>query len=720
MKNIREKNMISAFLREKMNDHRFLMDTLIKSLNGMVYCCLPDANWTMIFISNGCKKLTGYEPEDLLFNKKLSYDQVTHPDDRNYVRESISTAIRNCSPYSIEYRIFRSDSNLCWVRESGMAIYDASGVVAAVEGFIEDISKIKNWEHELKNSEARYRSVFENAVEGIFQTSLTGQYFDANPALARIYGYESVEELMSDLVNIENQLYVDPNRRNEFKLLMEMNGVVQDFESEIYTKSGQIIWISENAHSVINDEGEILYYQGSVTDISERHRHEEQMKYQASHDQLTKLPNRYLLEDRLQQAIHFADRYQYKLAVAFLDLDHFKNINDSLGHEAGDKLLCVIADRLLALLRDSDTVVRLGGDEFVILLPSIQSYEYISCAFQRVLDSINETVVLNEKQFNITCSIGYTIYPEDGNQASMLLKNADTAMYESKQNGRNRFHRFTPKLNAILMQRMEIAQRLRNVIEQDELLLYYQPKVKLSDNKIIGTEALIRWMPERGNMISPGLFIPVAEETGMINEIGAWVLKSACRQANLFKETFGSAFLVSVNVSSHEFKNEYFVQQVAEIISTSGTDPQYIELEITESALADNMDLFIKKLHELKAIGVKLAIDDFGTGYSSLTYLKDFPVDRLKIDQGFVYNLEATPSNEAILKTIVSLGHDLGLIVIAEGVETAFQRDFLYQIGCDEIQGYLISQPIPIKDFVSLVQDHNRVIKSKSHSSLLK
>jgi diguanylate cyclase (GGDEF)-like protein/PAS domain S-box-containing protein len=694
---------INDHLRLRLQDRGLMLDSLMDNLDGLVYCCLPDEHWTMVFVSSGCKQLTGYSPQDLLFNRVTSYENITHPDDRESVRDKIGDAIREHERFSLEYRILRADGSLCWVWERGVAIYDDQDVVVAIEGFIQDISPRKYQEQALSDAEIRYRSIFENAVEGIFQTSLSGQYLDANPALARIYGHESVMDMMSDLVNIQTQLYVDPGRRDEFRTLMDLHGKVQNFESQVHRKDGEVIWISENARTVKNEAGELLYYEGTVEDITERRTFEAQIQHQATHDSLTGLPNRYLLEDRLQQSINFAERYHTKLAVAFVDLDQFKHINDSLGHDAGDTLLLTVSERLSALVRDSDTVVRLGGDEFVILLTSIQKNDYVTQTMKRVLDAISQPVILNSLEFRISCSIGISIYPEDGTQANILLKNADTAMYKAKQSGRNNFQYFTHKLNAILQERMDIERKLRNATKREELLLYYQPKVDIADNKVNGAEALIRWVPEAGTMISPARFIPIAEETGLIEEIGDWVLNSACLQSHVFLKKFGRPILVSINISPRQFQRKGLAQHIADIITRTGADPQYIELEITESTLADDISTFITTLHELKAIGVKLAIDDFGTGYSSMTYLKDFPIDRLKIDQGFVYNLEQTPANSAILKAIVTLGHNLGLKVIAEGVETEFQRDFLRDIGCDELQGYLYSKPIEVNDFMNLV-----------------
>ena len=676
----------------------------MENLDGLIYCCLPDEQWTMVFVSSGCAEITGYPAQDLLFNRKVSYESITYPEDRELVREQIRNALRNRERFSVEYRIFRADESLCWVWERGVGIYDEQGTAIAIEGFIQDITPKKHQEQALQNAETRYRSIFENAIEGIFQTSASGQYFAANPALAKIYGYDSTEDLMNDLVNIQTQLYVDPARRDDFKLLMDMNGKVQNFESQVYRKDGEVIWISENARTVTNDAGEILYYEGTVEDITERRTHEERIQHQATHDSLTGLPNRYLLEDRLRHAINYAERYHTRLAVAFLDLDQFKHINDSQGHDIGDQLLLTIAERLQALLRDSDTVVRLGGDEFIILLSSVFKTEDITHTMQRVLAAISTPVILNGLEFNITCSIGISIYPEDGTKASVLLKNADTAMYKAKESGKNNFQYFTRKLNSILIEKMEIERKLRSAIKQEELLLYYQPKLTLADNRIDGAEALIRWMPEPGNMISPARFIPVAEDTGLIEDIGIWVLNTACKQSHVFKQAFGRPLTVSVNISPRQFKHKGLAQRIASILEETGVDPNCIELEITESTLAEDIHSFIDTLHDLKAIGVQLAIDDFGTGYSSMTYLKDFPVDRLKIDQGFVYNLEDVPRNEAILKAIVTLGHNLGLKVIAEGVETQFQRDFLYSIGCDEMQGYFFSTPIPANQFLDMAK----------------
>ena len=401
----------------------------------------------------------------------------------------------------------------------------------------------------------------------------------------------------------------------------------------------------------------------------------------------------------------FADRYDTKLAVAFVDLDQFKLINDSMGHHVGDELLVTMAGRLSKCVRESDTVVRLGGDEFVLLLTSLQKVEDIAQSMQRILAAVANPCVIEGRDFIVSCSIGIGIYPDDGADPNTLLKYADSAMYKAKQSGRNNFQFYTHELNKILTERIEIEYRLRRAIENEEFLLYYQPKMDFVTGKVCGAEALIRWKPPGETLISPLTFIPVAEETGQIEEIGLWVLINACRKAGELKKLMGRPIPVAVNVSPRQFRQLDLVKTVESALKSTELDPQCLELEITENCLVQDTRHFIKTLHDLKALGVKLSIDDFGTGYSSMAYLKDFPVDRLKIDKVFVSNLETESTNIAILKAIVGLGHSLGLKVVAEGVETAYQQAFLHGIGCDELQGYYFSKPLQEEAFVEFLTE---------------
>jgi diguanylate cyclase (GGDEF)-like protein/PAS domain S-box-containing protein len=684
-------------------DRERILDSLMSHLQGMVYCCLYDDKWTMVFVSEGCHALTGYPAEDLLHNRNISFEAITLAEDREWVRRKIDVAVDEGDQYEVEYRIIHADGDIRWVLERGTPLYNDRGELEGLEGFIQDITRRKQSEAATLAAETRYRSIFENAIEGIYQTSPSGQYLDFNPALARIYGYESAQELASGISDIQKQLYVDPNKRNEFVTLMREQGSVQNFEAQVYRKNGEIIWISENARSVCNDEGNLLFYEGTVEDVTERKNYERQIEYQATHDTLTGLPNRTLLADRLQQCMSLAERHHDKVAVAFVDLDQFKLINDSLGHHAGDQLLVSMAERLSNCVREYDTVVRLGGDEFVLLLTGLNKVEDISQSMRRVLEAVAQPCVIADREFVVSCSIGIGVYPDDGKDPNTLLKYADSAMYKAKQSGRNNFQFYTAELNKVLMERLEIEYRLRGALDNDEFLLHYQPKIDLSSGRVVGAEALIRWQPPGECMVSPVSFIPVAEETGLIESIGEWVLRTACRKAEELKQLMGRPIPIAVNVSARQFRQAGLVKLVESVLSDTGLDPACLELEITESMLVHDTANFIRILHDLKSIGVKLAIDDFGTGYSSMAYLKDFPVDRLKIDKTFVDDLEDAPTKAAILKAIVALGHSLGLKVIAEGVESAYQQAFLHGIGCDELQGYYFSKPLSAEAFEALL-----------------
>ncbi|MDP2805172.1 MAG: EAL domain-containing protein [Gallionellaceae bacterium] len=695
---------LSASLHEKMCDADRMMNAVLKNINGMGYCCLYDSKWTMVYVSEGCQALTGYEGKSFLSGHEIHMELITHPEDREYVRRTIGEAINTQQSFVAEYRIIHASGDIIWVAERGSPLYDEAGEIEAIEGVLQNITRRKLSEIAANQAEERYRSIFENAVEGIYQTTPDGSYLNFNPALVKIYGYESTNDLIQGVADINSQLYAHPKKRDEFIAIMSTHGRVVNFEAEVRRKDGEVIWISENAREVRDKEGTLLFYEGTVEDITERKNHERELEYQSNHDALTGLPNRTLLVDRLEQYIGLADRYHSKVAIAFIDLDQFKLINDSMGHHAGDELLKTMAGRLSQCVRDSDTVVRLGGDEFVLLLTGLHEIEDVAESMQRVLTSVAEPCILESRTFIISCSIGISIYPDDAKDPGALLKYADAAMYKSKQSGRNMFQFYTEELNKRLMERLDMEYRMRQAIENGEFLLHYQPKMDFATCKVCGAEALIRWQPANAPMISPASFIPIAEETGLIEEIGNYVLNEACRQAVELNTLLGEKFTIAVNVSPRQFRQTSLVSSVQAALHLSGLDPACLELEITESSLVDDTKSFIKTLHELKALGVKLAIDDFGTGYSSMAYLKDFPVDRLKIDQVFVSHLETEPSNVAILKAIIALGHSLGMRVIAEGVETAYQQAFLHGIGCDELQGYYFSKPIPMDKLEAFLQ----------------
>jgi len=464
----------------------------------------------------------------------------------------------------------------------------------------------------------------------------------------------------------------------------------------------------------------------SVRYAIERKRTEERIVHMAYYDGLTNLPNRSLFLDRLNQALTHSNRYKDNCALLFIDLDNFKRINDTLDHRTGDLLLQGVAERLNSFVRSADTiarhrvnalastVARLGGDEFTVLLTEIHSMQDAAKVSQRILHSLSNPFHLDGHEVFITASIGIAFYPADGEDIDTLIKNADTAMYHAKNNGKNHFQFYKYSMNATALERLHMENDLRKAIIRDELSLLYQPRINISNGTIVGTEALIRWKHPELGLISPGSFIPLAEETGLINPIGEWVLKTACRQK---KEWHGKGPLhtplsVSINISGHQFSQANLVSILGKILADTSLEPSCLELEITESVIMKNADSTIDLLHKLKDMGVRLSMDDFGTGYSSFNYLKRFPLDIIKIDRSFIKDITNSPKDATIIKAIIVMAHTLGLRVVAEGVETDEQLNLLQDMGCDDMQGFLLCRPLPAEHVHEFLEIWERMLKN--------
>jgi len=430
---------------------------------------------------------------------------------------------------------------------------------------------------------------------------------------------------------------------------------------------------------------------------------EKQLEFLAHHDVLTGLPNRLLLRDRFGQAAALADRDQTGVAVLFLDLDNFKQVNDTLGHNYGDQLLVRVVERLHSHLRDTDTISRQGGDEFIVLLPHLNDLAVIGGIAHNIVTAFAEPFEIDHYAINTSFSIGISLYPDDGREFDGLLKNADTALYQAKDSGRDTYRFFSEKMNLDAEEQLYLQGQLRNAVKNEEFLLHYQPQVDIANGRIIGAEALVRWQHPELGLIPPGKFIPLAERSGVVIPMGEWVLNEACRQARIWQEN-GLPLVMAVNLSALQFKRGNLLETVANALKQSGLAASQLELELTESILLQDVETAIKTLRSLKDMGIKLSIDDFGTGYSSLSYLKRLAVDKLKIDQSFVRDLAEGADSAAIVRAIIQLGHTLQLTVIAEGVETDPQLAFLRDHGCDEIQGYLFGRPVPAAEFVKLLE----------------
>ena len=447
-------------------------------------------------------------------------------------------------------------------------------------------------------------------------------------------------------------------------------------------------WVSGVYRPHYDAKGNIAGVIGLIRDITERKTAEQQIEYQAYHDALTGLANRRLFQEHLTLALALAQRRQRLVAVLFLDLDHFKLINDSLGHSTGDALLKVVAARLKAAVREGDTVARVGGDEFTIVLQELDSRADAAVVARNVLQTIADPIEVNAQRLYVTTSIGITLFPDDGDDAETLLKNADNAMYRAKAEGRNTYQMSTQELNRSTHERMTLESGLHLAMEREEFALLYQPQIDVATQRIVGMEALLRWKHPTRGLVEPAEFIGVAEERGFIVTIGEWVLRTACREARRYP-----GLRVAVNISARQFRDEALIPLVASALSESGLSPKYLELEITESVAMENIELTLKVLQGLREIGVSIAIDDFGTGHSSLSYLKRFPIDALKIDKSFVEDVPDRFEDVAIVRSVIQLAKGLNLRVVAEGVETAEQLKFLRENGCGEVQGYYFAVP---------------------------
>jgi diguanylate cyclase (GGDEF)-like protein len=451
--------------------------------------------------------------------------------------------------------------------------------------------------------------------------------------------------------------------------------------------------------AVKDSAGAVTHYVGVFSDITAIKAAYEQLKHQAHHDPLTGLPNRALLEDRLHVALQRARRDKKGLALLFTDLDRFKTINDSLGHHVGDRVLCEVSARFNKRVRESDTVARLGGDEFLILMEGIGDLAAVSHVAENILQDLRENPISLDQEFFVGTSIGISLFPQDGDDAATLIKHADVAMYRAKERGRNTYEFFTEELTYSSLERFQMETGLRRAIERDELRTYLQPQFSLKTGKLVGAEALVRWQHSTDGLILPGKFIPLAEESGLIVAIGEWVQATACRHWAEWVEAGLNPGVLSINVSGVEFRRGRIQETVRKALDATCLPPALLELEITESAIMSQAENSIRVLHDLRAMGISLAIDDFGTGYSSLAYLKRLPLNKLKVDQSFVRGLPADAEDCAIARAVIALGHSLQLTIIAEGVETQEQCDFLTREGCDEMQGYLRGKPMPVNEF---------------------
>jgi diguanylate cyclase (GGDEF)-like protein/PAS domain S-box-containing protein len=568
----------------------------------------------------------------------------------------------------------------------------------------EEISERKRAQKALENKERRLQRLFESDIIGILFWDTEGNIVDANEKFLDISGY-SREDLRSGKLQwnrITPPEYKAPDERavEEFR----RTGNLSPFEKEYVRKDGSRVPVLLGGVAVDDVRTHGVAF---VLDLTERNRAEARIRYMADHDALTGLPNRALFRDRVQQAIAIAHREQKQVAVMFIDLDYFKHINDSLGHPIGDRLLQMVAVRLQRCVREGDSLARLGGDEFVLSLPLHNGSNDATVVAGKALDALDQPFVVEGHHLHVGASIGISLYPEDGTDVESLMRTADTAMYHAKEKGRGNFQFFMPALNKAAQQRLLLTNALRQALTRNEFALYYQPQVDMETGKIFSAEALLRWHPKDKPPISPIEFIAIAEETGLILPIGEWVLREACRQLKQWHTLGYEDLVMAVNLSPRQFYQPDFEHMVRNILDAAQLPPAALDLEITEGILMQRSEDNVDTLNQLSGMGIKLSVDDFGTGYSSLAYLQRFPVNALKIDRSFVRGIGRDSNDTALVRAIISMAQSLRLQVLAEGVETSEQIDFLQAHGCYSAQGYYYSEPVSAEAFAEILQKQN-------------
>jgi diguanylate cyclase (GGDEF)-like protein/PAS domain S-box-containing protein len=556
----------------------------------------------------------------------------------------------------------------------------------------------------LRESEERFATTVERAAIGIAHVGLDGRFLHANPVLCRMLGYTRDELLKLSVRQIS---HADDASVTDDDVARLATGQIESFKAEkrYLRKDGTPIWVRLTIAANRDADGRILHHVSIVEDISDRRQAESRIQYLAAHDEMTGLLNRATFNQLLAHAIEQSRRHERRLAVLFIDLDRFKIVNDSLGHEAGDELLKVMATRIERCLRTSDVVARVGGDEFVVLVENLNDRQGAETVARNLLSAVIKPVGILGYDCRVTASIGIAIFPDDASDGKDLMKHADLAMYEAKDHGKNAFRFFSPGLNALSTERLAVETHLRAALEREELFLHYQAKVSAGTGEIKGVEALLRWSNPELGLVPPNRFIPVAEECGLIMPIGRWVIRTACAQNAAWLRAGLPPVCIAVNLSPRQFTDPKLSAHIVEALEDAGLPPELLELEITESMVMHDIEQAVRKLSDIKALGVRLALDDFGTGYSSLSQLKRFPIDTLKVDRSFIRDIPGDAEGGAITEAIIALGKSLGVTVVAEGVETFEQQRFLSQRACDELQGFYFSRPSHANAVAALLRD---------------
>lgn len=691
MVDITERKEAEEALRKSEEKYRSVVD------NAREVIFQTDAQGLWTFLNPAWTEITGFPVEESIGTNFLDY---VHPDDRQRNLDMFRPLLEHKKDYCrYEVRCLTRDGDFRWIEvRARSTLSDDGATIIGASGTLNDVTERKRAEEELREQQNFLRQVLDTNPSLIFVKDSKGRFTLVNKAMADVYG-TTVEELIGryDAAFSSNQEAVEARIRADREVMDTLQSKLVPEEAVTDLRTGEARYFQVIKVPIVSPDGVSRRVLGVATNITERKQIEERLKHQALHDPLTGLPNRVLFADRLKHALARIERQESRIAVLFVDLDNFKVVNDSLGHEAGDLLLTRLGQRLAAHLRAEDTLVRFGGDEFAVLLEDVAEGSRAALVAERITEELRAPFILGDREIVLSASIGVVLYTAGLEDPALLLRAADMALYRAKSRGKSRYEMFNQAMNTQALERLDLEADLRQAIEREELVIHYQPKVQLATGRIIGTEALLRWEhPERG-LVSPDNFIPVAEETQLIRPIGRWVLREACRQAREWQEgrSSGPPLLMSVNLSLEQLQHPRLIDEVAQTLEETGVNPGALVLEITESMVMKDAESSIATLRRLKALGVRLALDDFGTGYSSLAYLKRFPIDMIKIDRSFVGGLGQDPEDTAIVRAIIGLAGALDLEVVAEGVETAEQMSRSQDLGCELGQGYYFAKPLP-------------------------
>jgi diguanylate cyclase (GGDEF)-like protein/PAS domain S-box-containing protein len=658
---------------------------------------ITDVQGRYQYVNNAFCWIVGYSQEELS-RESLDLQRFTHPDDLEATTEGVKKLLAGEVPaFFIEKRYLRKDGSTIWVRVSSSLRRDAQRRPIQIVALVEDIRERKRTEQALRESEERFRTLADNISQLAWMADAKGRVFWYNKRWFEYTGGTPEGMHGRGWKNVQHPEHRTRVVRSFREAVKRGDGWEDTFP--IRGSDGSYRWFLSRAIPIRNELGTVVRWFGTNTDITERRQMEEEVRHLAQHDSLTGLPNRRLFSEIIRVELAQARRNHGKVAILFLDLDRFKEINDTLGHETGDELLKQTAVRLRGVIRTSDSVARIGGDEFNVLIPDMSFSEYAVEVAQKILNEIRRPFIVNGHELSVSTSIGISVFPDDGEEIDTLMRYADIAMYYAKEHGRNMYQFYNPVINTRSLERIRFENSLRQAIDHDQFVLYYQPLVDLETRRMVSVEVLLRWKhPEQG-LLAPGRFFGAAEEIGFMPEIDDWVLKTAGAQLKTWMDEGAGPVCVTVNLSKRQFESHDLVPRLAAILDETGLPRQCLDIEITEATAMEDTDRTIARLMELKALGIHASIDNFGVGYSSLNFLKRMQVGKLKIDRSFIHDIPRDADDRAIINGVLLMAHSMKMKVVASGVEDEEQLSFLREARCDEAQGYLFSEPLPAERF---------------------